>query len=410
MQSPKQQNDNVTVAWTYPLFAAQKFIQLLEQIKYPTAEQRAMLATAYYTLVMQKNLSLHRKKLYVNTAITLLKSIPVSDREKHWNLKLAHAYFKRAEILEAKEQFNAASHDYHQVIEILKSAIKISKNDEALLLLAQASISIADLIVNEQVDTEKFMLFHPLFYINQALEHLSEIEEVDDNLWTVHAYAHQIAAIILSENYFEEAKEAFRVGLLMAFKSETVRISPLLVDIYTSLGALYERQYEKCPIQKTSESLLQHSMIYFGLSVLFNENNADENEEDVLVMESLFEIIYRLLDPFLLPLSLEVIHDLIDALVYTYICAIDKSLPNQALEQKLSEVDTLNTLVQHIFWLVMEAYRKQNPRKDIFEIFKPTEFRCEINREEILAVMKNSISDNIYYFKTKNEVLEDVFT
>ncbi len=234
--------------------------------------------------------------------------------------------------------------------------------DEAdRLLIAQSAISIADLIVNEQIDDKALNLNHPLFYINKALEYLREFKEPNDDSLSTYAYAHQIAGIALSVFHFEESKEAFRVALLMAFKTETIKIAPLLTDIYTCLGLLHEQQYEDCPIKKVPEYLLDYAMIYFGLALLFTPNGTEEDDEDGLTVDSFFDLIYRALDPYITPLSHQVICDLIDALIYTYYCILSKSLPNKMLQDELSQPAMLDNFAQHIYWLVSEAYRKQNP-------------------------------------------------
>jgi len=394
----EKQNQKKKAEWPYPAIAAQKFVRLFEQVKQPNEEQRAMLAAAYYTLANENDVSFSRKKMHVNAAIALLKSIQGSKRAKNWNSQIAYAYFKRAEMLEEKNQFNAASNDYHQVIEVLclKETTLI---DEDRILLAQAAISIADLIVNEQIELENSLLSHPLFYINKALEQLALISEVDDDIWAIYAYAHQIAGITLSENHFEEAKEAFRVALMMAFKTETIHVCPLLADIYTCLGLLYEQQYQNHSIQIDAQNLLQYSTIYYGISILFSPNELEEN--DMVILESLFEMIHRFLDPYLPPIPFQVICDLIDALIYAYVCAIDKALPNQALERQFNQASMLGTFAQHIHWLVMEAHHKINPRTKILEILGFPETRHELDRNDILAILQNIQHNNVYYLKSR---------
>ncbi len=396
-QAPKKGGD-----LTQPVLAAERFIHLFEQIKSYSEEQNATLAAAYYTLANQQDISGNKSRMHVNSAITLLKKINIENRKDNWNSQLAHAYFKRAEILEEKNSFALATVDYEEAIKVLEqpdSALMLS--DEDRILLAQAAISIADLIVNEELETDKGKLSHPLFYINTALEHLAEVSETDDDIWATHAYAHQIAGIALSQYHFEEAKEAFRIALLMAFKSETVRICPLLADIYTCLGLLYEQQYQICPIELAPDYLLDHAMIYFGLSVLFNPNEIDEKEDDFFALESLFEMIYRVLDPYLYPLSHRVTCDLVDALIYAYMCVVDKVLPNEALEHQLNQSETLDTYAQHIYWLVIEAYCKKHPRAKRIEIISQNDKDLKLEMSDILKALQNIHSDNVHYLSEK---------
>jgi len=387
----------------YPILAAQKFIQLFEQVPRPNEEQRAILAAAYYTLATQQNISCNRSKMHVNAAIVLLKNINIKNRKANWNSQIAHAYFKRAEILEERSSFQLASRDYQHAIQALERAHSgLAIEDDDRLLLAQSAISIADLIVNEQIEVNNkaLELSHPLFYINKALEHLAQTTDMSDDIWATLAYAHQTAGLALGPQYFEEAKEAFRIALLMAFKTENVRICPLLADIYTCLGLLYEQRYQSCPIEKISNNMLDHAILYFGFSLLFTPDENDEDpEDDITVLESLFEMIYRILDPYLSPLSYRINCDLIDALIYAYMCVNDQVLPNQSLAYQLNQPDALDTYAQHIYWLIIEAYHKQNPGSGLLELSDPAEVDIIPNTQTILAILQNHSIDNVYYLK-----------
>lgn len=393
--------------FTYPLSAAQKFIHLYDHLKRPSEEQRAILATAYYTLSTQNNISCHRQKMHVNSAITLLKNIKTQHRGNQWGAQIARAYFKRAELLEAKEAFALATNDYVDAITVLEqfeNEKTLDENDH--LLIAQSAISIADLIVNEQIDDKEGRhkdqpLQHPLYYINKALEHLRELPKHNDDILSTYAYAHQIAGITLSTFHFEEAKEAFRVALVMAFKTENLRISPLLADIYTCLGLLYEQQYENCPIKKVPEYLLDHAMIYFGLALLFSPREVDSDDEEILTSDALFDLIYRVLDPYSSPLSHQLTCDLIDAVVYAYFCIINKALPNKILEEELGKPDTFNNYAQHLYCLVSEAYRKKNARTGLnfLEILPAAEYENRLYAEDILNIITQKKANNVYYLK-----------
>jgi len=390
--------------FTYPLSAAHKFIHLYDHLKRPNEEQRAILATAYYTLATQNNISCHRQKMHVNSAITLLKNIKTQKRGNQWGSQIARAYFKRAELLEAKEAFTLATNDYVDAIAVLEQfENEKSLDDTDRLLIAQSAISIADLIVNEQIDDKALNLNHPLYYINKALENLRELSESNDDILSTYAYAHQIAGISLSVFHFEESKEAFRVALLMAFKTETMGISPLLTDIYTCLGLLYEQQYESCPIKKVPEYLLDHAMIYFGLALLFSPRETENDDEEVLTLDSFFDLIYRVLNPYISSLSYALTCDLIDAVIYAYSCIINKTLPNKILQDELSQPDTLNSYAQHLYWLVSEAYRKKNPRValNFLEILPAAEYENRLYAEDILSIIQEKKANNVYYLPLK---------
>ncbi len=383
----------------YPALAAQKFIRLFSSVKPSNHEEQTMLAAAYYTLSTDTTLSCSRSKMHVNSAISLLKNIREADRKISWHSQIAQAYFKRAELLEEKDSFRLATIDYQQVIDTLETGLNVDpNNDTELLLIARSALSIADLIVHEQISRQESQLAHPLFYVNKALECLADIKETNDDIWTTHAYAHQIAGITLSQSHFSEAQEAFRVALLMLFKTESVRVCPLLADIYTCLGLLYEQQYHANPCEKTDGSYLDEAMIYFGLSLLFSPAEEEEDDNMLIALESLFEIIYRVLDPYLQPLSQMINVQLVDALLYAYMCVVDKALPNKTLSLQLEQNDTLDTYAQHIYWLVMEAYNKQTHRTDTLDILHDSKIATTLEYSHILQVLEQEIPDNLYFF------------
>jgi len=402
--------------YLYPVNAAQKFISLFEQIVKPNEEQRSMLAAAYYTLATQQDISLSRSKMHVNSAIALLKEINIKERKENWGSQIAHAYFIRAELLEEKESYQAASLDYLHAIDALEhyyATMRLYEDDIKIiadydrLLFARCAISISDLIVNEQVQPTENRFSIPLYYINMALEQLAEIMDPDDEIWATQAYAHQIAGIALSARHFEESKEAFHTALLTAFNTESLSICSLLADIYSCIGLLYEQRYPSCVILKDSNNLIDHAMIYFGLAMLFNPTDLEEEKEsDALVLESLFEMIYRVLDPFLTPLSAKVTSDVVDALIYAYLCIIENILPNQNLANQLRHRDTLDTFAQHIYWLVIEAYRKDNPGTGLLEISDPRNPEYMLHWEDIYDVLETNDSDNVHYLEKRIRVLE----
>lgn len=401
----------------YPVNAAQKFVSLFEQVVKPNEEQRAMLAAAYYTLSTQQNISLSRCKMHVNSAITLLKDIQVKARKENWNSQIAHAYFKRAELFEEKNAYQSASLDYQRAMDALEHSMNhaLGQNSDHLsnfdnqtiddydrLLFAQSAISIADLIVNEQINAKANHFSHPLFYVNKALEQLADVIEVDDDIWTTQAYAHQIAGIALSLEHFEEAKEAYQTAISVAFNTESLCVGPLLSDIYICLGLLFEQEHLNCPIHKDTSNLLDQAMIYFGLALLFNPNEMiEEKEDNISILESLFEIIYRVLDPFLTPLPLRITTDVIDALIYVYLCVIEKVLPNDALAQQLGHRDTLDTFAQHIYWLVIEVYRKTNPGTGLLDIANPANPDYFLQWQDIYDILELDFTDNVHYLEAR---------
>lgn len=369
-----KRNEPQSGNFIYPVNVAQKFISLYQQVLHPNEEQSSVVAAAHYSLASQQNISLNRSKMHVNSAISLLKKINAQERKDNWHSQIARAYAKRAELLEEKSDFPAACLDYQRACD----ALHLPSSDYDRLLFAQCSISIADLIINEQIDANDLKtmnLGHPLLYVNRALDQITEIVEIDDNVLTTQAYGLQIAGIILGENYFEDAIEAYETAVLLSLKTESLPVTTLLADIYACYGMLYEERLEKCPIKKVPVNLIENAMIYFGMSLLFCPDEQegfyeqyDEKESDFIILESLFEMIYRVLDPYLIPISPKVTRDLIDALIHAYLCVIEKELPNNALTLHLNNPSTLNTFAQHIYWLVQEYYRKTSTDTRLLDI------------------------------------------
>jgi len=387
--------------FTYPLPIAKQFVRLFEQVKPPTNEQLALLAAAYYTLSVQKNVSSNRSNMHLNSAIAVLKSIPTSSRRFNWGSQIAHAYFRRAELLEDKEAFLLALQDYQQVINELEVTEIRPLGDKEHLMLAQSAISIADLIVSEQIEfsTDKPDFFHPLYYINTALEHLKAITETDDEIWATHAYAHRIAGIALSEQHFIEAKEAFRVALLMAFKANSTRTSPLLADIYTCLGLLYEQQYQACAIKIEAPDFLDPVKIYLELSLLFSPAEENDDPEYIFGIEQLFELVYRVLDPCLSRLSLQVITDFIDASIYAFMCILDGELPNQILSFDMEQAETLDAYAQHIHWLLVEAFKRSSLENQLVDLQPLTANDTCLDQSDVLNFIEKHTLNNVYYLK-----------
>lgn len=396
--------------FNHSISAAKRFISLFHHIGYPTEEQLAMLAAAHYTLGLQDTISSQRAKMHLNSAITLLHSVNEHARKINWYSLMANAYIKRAELLEQNDGFEAAMIDYQKGLEIYEAHIPSHKiPDFDRLLLAQCAISIADLAVNEEVEYySPHCTQHPLFYINKALEYLSKLPKEQDEIWTTLAYAHQIAGIALTSMDLFDAAEAFRTAIAMAFKAEPKAACQILGDIYNSMGLLYEQHFQQCPIQKAASCLNEQAMIYFGIALLFSANDTLAEDEDSYLLDAVFEIIYRALDPFLTPLSPTVMRDFIDALIFIYYCIVDNTLPNQDQFYPLNQPEFLKVYAQHIYWLVMECQRRENPDARLLDWANPSAIDNHLDLTNILsALSKQNTPDNVHYL-FKESSLEQI--
>lgn len=381
---------------------AQQYIQWFEQLKKPNAEERSLVAAAYYTLAVEPETSYSRSKIYLNTAITILQTLKIKERASTWPSDIAHVYCKRAELFEQKNALGSAAQDYLRAIQTLKPFAHNELLDADRILFAQSAVSLADLLVFEKpMLTENLSIDifdEPLNYINQAIEQLQQVASVEDDIWATYAYAHQVAGMALGIDYFEDAQEALRLGLLMAFKTETFHVYPLLSDIYHCLGLLYERRYNWCPFEIISEDLLDHSALYFGLSTLFSpEDNQDHDE--VLTLEGLFEMIYRVLDPHLPEISYHGTCDLIDALIHAYMCIVDKSLPNQTLKEQLSEPEAFDAFAQHVYCLLSTVLRAKNPNAGLLEITDLGIVDRALRSADVLTFLESRKLNNVYYLE-----------
>jgi tetratricopeptide (TPR) repeat protein len=377
---------------------AKQYIQWFEQLKKPNPEEQTLAAAAYYTLAVEPETSYSRSKINLNITITLLQTLKLEDRALNWPSDIAHAYYKRAELFEQKNNLESAAQDYLRAIQVLNPIV-----DTDRILLAQSAISLADLLVFEK----KFFHKNPtrdifdeaLTYINQALEQMDRLTNVEDDHWATYAYAHQVAGMALGIDHFEEAQEALRLALFMAFKTETFHVYPLLSDIYYCLGLLYERRYDSCPFEIISQDLLDYSNLYFGLSLLFSPEAKQEDIEEGLTLESLFEMIYRVLDPHLPRISYQGICDLIDALIHAYMCIVDQSLPNQTLKEQLNEPEAFDAFVQHVYCLLREVLRAKNPAAGLLEIIDLTVVDRCLRSENILIFLESRKLKNVYYLE-----------
>jgi tetratricopeptide (TPR) repeat protein len=383
------------------LDAAEQFVSLFHHINAPTEEQHAVLAAAHYTLASQDTISLYRSKMHLNSAITLLQGI--KNHPPNWFSLMANAYVKRAELVEQENGYTTAIFDYQRALEVFESYPEADITNLDKLMLAQCAISIADLVVHEQQFDEGFShCFHPLFYVNQALGYLSTLPMDEDEMWTTLAYAHQIAGLALTPIDRTEAIEAFRTAITMAFKADSKVACGVLGDIYNSMGLFYEQYFHNYPIQKVPLGYSDYAMIYFGVALFFSPNEAFPYDEDNLLLHSIFESIYRVLDPFLPSLSPTVMRDFIDALIFIYYCVSDQTLPNQELCRQLKEPEMLNTYAQHIYWLVVECYRRDNTQARLLKLVNPDKADTRLDTTELLGTILNQTpKNNVHYLKTK---------
>lgn len=399
-------------AFNHSISAAKRFVSLFHHIQNPDAEQLTLLAAAHYTLGLQKNISVGRAKMQLNSAITLLHNVPAASRKSNWYSLMANAYIKRAELLEQEDNFVTALMDYKKAIEFYEARIPSYKvPDFDRLLLAQAAISIADLTVNEQMAFYTLgYASHPLFYVNKALEYLSRLsreQREQDEVWTTLAYAHQIAGIALTPIDLLEATEAFRTAILMAFKSEPKSACQLLGDIYNSMGLLYEQHFQRYPIQKVPLCLSEQATIYFNLALIFSPSDTLIEQEDDAV-DIIFETIYRALDPFPTLFSPTVMRDLIDALIFIYYCITDNSSDLQEPFWHLNQPEILKLYAQHIYWLVTEYQRREDIQSRLLEYANPSEIEIGLDLTDILPVFtREKTGNNVHYLYKEERILEE---
>lgn len=389
----------------YCIFAAQKLVNLLGHLVLKDKTQRIALAGAYYTLAMQSKISPNQSKLYLNSAIAVLKKMGPENQTSLWRFQLAKAYFKRAELAEAKCAFSLAALDYHHAVIVLEQPeSNMHGSDQDNLLFAQAAISIADIIVRESIQDPQLGFYHPVDYLQAALARLTQVVTKDDTVRNLEAYAYQITGMTLSNHDFEKALDAFRCALFMTFKTNQIRISSILADLYLFLGLLYEKEYWNCPIRDISEDRLEHAALYFSLSLFFTQNDIESLKGDIVELDTLFDVIYRALDPYLCPISHAGICDLIDALIFIYSCLAETGASNvdHLKGDRLAYSAILDAYAQHIDWLLREAHHKQSPRAKTVEILDPFPIDTQLQMSDILPSIKNIKANNVYYLTTRS--------
>lgn len=380
------------------IVAANHLIETLQPQKSLNESQHSLLASAHHTLAKQQEISLTRAKMHVNSAITLFQKI--KRRNLNLDSELAKAYFNRAEMREVEYNYISASMDYQKVLAVIEENNTDNLSTETLLLLAQSAISIADILVNERVAPKQLSQTQPLYYINKALEYLSKLQQDDDSSWTTLAYAHQVAGLALSETDITAATDAFRTALLMAYKADPKFACPILGDIYNSLGLLHSHYFENTPVVKKGDNLQDHANIYFGMALFFNAQEPSDSEEADNFLDSLFDIVYRSLDPYLPALPLELMTDFIDALVFGFYCISHSSLPNSVICHKLQQPDLSRTYAQHIYWLVLDSFRREHNHGRMLELCDPSKVDIRIEVQDLLGSLWNA-KPNISYFPKK---------
>lgn len=390
-------HDTSRFNFNYSVSAAKKYIDMFYQLRRPTTEQRCMLAAAHYTLALQDNIPTTHCKMHTNTAITLLQN--VRNRTEELNSMIASAYFKRAELFEQENSFDSAAQDYQKIIAIFEHLQDISSlSPQDKLLIAQSAISLADLLLHQHMEVHPE--FHPLFYVNQSLKYLSDLPREQEEIWTTLAYAHQIAGLALASIDRIEAKESFRTAISMAFRTDPKIACQMLADIYNSLGLLYEQQFIECPIQKVPANVIDHALLYFGMALLFQSTEEEEFGEEgreFELIDTIFDCIYRVLDPYLPELSKTVTHDLIDALIFAYYCVSDELLPNPNLCQKLKNTEVLGVFSQHIYGLVIETFRREHHDQFLLDIIRPQEHELTLDLTSCLDSLMNPSKNKIFY-------------
>ncbi len=380
------------------LTQAENLIADFPQDILPTPAQLGALATAHYTLALREDIPLCRALMHVNSAILLFKAL--NNTNPGTISKLSIAYYKRAEMFELEGNYIAAAEDYQHAINMLDKMKDLSKQN--ILLMAQCAISIADLLINEQISPSPLLNTHPLFYVNKALGKLSQIPYHNDETWNTVAYAHYIAGLTLSQHDIIESLEAFRTGIASASRSKDSEAACHLIgDIYNSMGLLFEDYFFRCPIQKVPTCLQDNALIYFGIATLYQPTDLYENDE-ITALEIIFEAIYRALDPYLAPLSGTVLRDFIDALLYAYYCITHKTLPNELLIYQLQNPDTLKSYVQHIYWLVEKFFLRENIDARLLALAEPKNVDLSVDLNHIFEIMHDKRLNNIHYLKKTN--------
>ncbi len=415
--------------------AAKEIITRYPELEHRDEKEQALLASAHYTLTEESSISLKPAKMHINSAITLLQSI--KDKDINVYLQLAYSYSRRAEICESENEYTFAATDYERALDIfeqhyipkmgieaemclepempmgLDSAEFLEFQEDNIMHMAHCAISIADLLVNETVDILQLKHNQALHYVNISMEFLAKLPRMHHELWSTLSFVHYIAGLALWPIDAEEAIEAHRTALTMAFKAETHGACHLLGDIYHSMAVIYDSM-GSVPIQKNYYYAKESAAIYFQLASFFSFIEIEDSEDCAWLINGLFDTVYRVLDPYAPTLSPTVVRDFIDALVFGYFCIVDGILPNQALCQKLQQQDLSNTYAQHIHWLVAESFYNSHPDCRLIRLAKTSSINLHSEIAESFEtfmeseLLRKKGNQNVLYFPRKQRVLDKV--
>ena len=177
-----------------------------------------------------------------------------------------------------------------------------------------------------------------------------------------------------------------------------------MTDIYNCLGLLHETKFQNNLIQNPVKADLDEAMIYFTIALLFSKIHITDEHEERIDLESLFEIVYRILDPNLPRLSKTLFFNVTDGFIYTYIGLVEGSLPNQPLKALLAHAETLDLFAQHIYLLVRETYYHMHPMHETLTLFTPDSVKITVDNRQMMSVIQNNLFSNVHYledFKNK---------
>lgn len=395
--------------------AANRVLTLLGDLPNLDEEQLALLASAHYVLAEQPDLSINRTKMHINSAITLSQNITNKDMDLY--LQLAYAYSRRAEIFELENAFTAAITDYQRALDIFDQQCfneqfkaensensensEIEFHEDDIMHMAHCAITIADLLINEEINCDQLEQLqlketHPLYYVNIALDYLSNFPKANEDLWSTLAYVHSVAGSALRSIDIHKSIDAYRIALTMAFKTEPSTSCLILADTYNQLASIYEQFNCVNHIQKIEHGVEDHSLIYYCISSLFNPGELEDQEDNNLIINNLYGAVFRAMDPYLPPLSQIVIRDLIDALVFGYYCIADGLLPNQSLCEKLQQPEIYSIYAQHIYWLVVDLFYSDHPNCRLLELADPNLVDLNLDIHDILESILRSSQQNSY--------------
>lgn len=287
------------------------------------------------------------------------------------------------------------------------------------LSIAQTSICVADLLLTRFFPIGQYRyldlkLKPPMFYLDLAFLNLSKLKNEEDETFMTAAYAYQIAALTVEAHNFSQAISFYHLSLRQIFKASSKAACQTLGDIYNSLGLLYEQHTQNIIIEKPNNIGADHAMIYFATAMFFYptyiipenqaSNSSIKNKEydhcddypdfnhfydSQDSLNIIFDSIHRALDPYPYPISLAVLRDFIDALIFAYFCIQDQSLPNQELAIQLKTGVQLDNFAQHIYWLLSEYNRRENRQARLQLFMSENEKKSSVYFQESLYYVLN---------------------